>query len=163
MSARQRTALFSVFAAGTLVVLKLSVGLVTGSLGLVAEAVHSGTDLVAALLTFLAVRVAVRPADRGHQFGHGKAEHLAALGEGTILIVASGVIAAESVARLTDAHHAGADAAWYAFVTIAVVIAIDLSRAIVSWRASVRERSPALASNALHFTSDLAGSLAVAI
>jgi cation diffusion facilitator family transporter len=163
MSARQRTALFSVVAAGALVVLKLTVGLVSGSLGLVAEAVHSGTDLVAALLTFLAIRVAVRPADRGHPFGHGKAEHLAALGEGAILIVASGVIAVESISRLSDPHHPGANAAWYTFATIGVVIAVDLSRTVVSLRASRRERSPALASNALHFGSDLLGSTAVAI
>ena len=163
MSSRQRTALFSVVAAAALVVLKLTVGLVSGSLGLVAEAVHSGTDLVAALLTFLAIRVAVRPADHGHPFGHGKAEHLAALGEGAILIVASAVIAVESISRLADPHHAAANAAWYTFVTIGVVIAIDVSRTVISARASRRERSPALASNALHFGSDLLGSTAVAI
>jgi cation diffusion facilitator family transporter len=163
MAPRQRTALFSVVAAAVLVVLKLTVGLVTASLGLVAESVHSGTDLVAALLTFLALRVAVRPADRGHPFGHGKAEHLAALAEGAILVVASVLIAVESIARIAERHHAAANATWYAFATIGVVMAIDLSRALVSWRASRRESSPALASNALHFTSDLAGSAAVAI
>ena len=67
-------------AAAFLVTLKLVAGLISGSLGLVAEAVHSGTDLVAALLTFLALRVAIRPPDRDHPYGHGKAEHLAALG-----------------------------------------------------------------------------------
>jgi Predicted Co/Zn/Cd cation transporters len=71
----------SVAAAAALVVLKLSVGLATHSLGFVSEAIHSGTDLVAALLTFFAVRVAARPADHSHQFGHGKAEHLSALAE----------------------------------------------------------------------------------
>src|SRR5207245_829587 len=139
MRTKQRTALFSVVAAAGLVVLKLSVGLVSGSLGLVAEAVDSGTDLLAALLTFLALRVAVRPADPGHPFGHGKAEHLAALGEGAILIIASGVIAVESISRLADSHHAAVNAAWYTFATIAVVIAIDLSRALISGRASRRE------------------------
>jgi cation diffusion facilitator family transporter len=79
--AQQRTALLSVAAATFLVAVKLATGLVTGSLGLVAEAAHSGTDLVAALLTLFAVRIAVRPADPEHNYGHGKAEHLAALGE----------------------------------------------------------------------------------
>ena len=72
-------------AAAGLLVLKLVTGLVTGSLGLIAEAAHSGTDLAAATLTLLALRVAVRPADREHPYGHGKAEHLAALAEGAVL------------------------------------------------------------------------------
>ena len=86
MTPQRRAALVSVIAAATLLVLKLSVGLATHSLGLVSEAVHSGTDLVAALLTFFAVRVAARPADVAHQFGHGKAEHLSALGEAAFLV-----------------------------------------------------------------------------
>jgi len=81
MSPQRRTALVSVFAACALIALKLGTGLATHSLGLISEAIHSGTDLVAALLTFFAVGVAGRPADPGHQYGHGKAEHLAALAE----------------------------------------------------------------------------------
>ena len=82
MSPERRTALVSIGVAALLVVLKLVTGLATGSLGLISEAVHSGTDLVAALLTFFAIGVAARPADRGHAYGHGKADHLAALAEG---------------------------------------------------------------------------------
>ena len=81
MSPQRRTALISVAAAAFLVVLKLAAGLASHSLGLVSEAVHSGTDLVAALLTFFALGVAGRPADVTHQYGHGKAEHLSALAE----------------------------------------------------------------------------------
>src|SRR5881409_4510987 len=93
MSPQRRTALVSVFAAIALIALKLGTGLATHSLGLVSEAAHSGTDLIAALLTFFAVGVAVRPADVTHQYGHGKAEHLSALGEATILVGASILIA----------------------------------------------------------------------
>src|SRR5215471_17376803 len=92
MSPQRRTALVSVVAAAALLGLKLGVGLVTHSLGLVSEALHSGTDLIAALLTFFAVGYAVRPADRGHHYGHGKAEHLSALAEASILVAATGVI-----------------------------------------------------------------------
>ena len=99
---RRRTALLSVAAAVLLVAVKLVTGLVTGSLAFVAEAVHSGTDLVAALLTLFAVRVAIRPPDRDHQYGHGKAEHLAALGESAFLIIVSVAIAAESLRRLIN-------------------------------------------------------------
>jgi len=85
----RRTALVSVLAAVALVVLKLVTGLLTGSLGLISEAIHSGTDLVAALLTFFAVGVASRPADKAHTYGHGKAEHLAALAEAAVLVLGS--------------------------------------------------------------------------
>ena len=93
MSPQRRTALISVGAACLLIAIKLAAGLASGSLGLLAEAAHSGTDLAAALLTFFAVSVAVRPADTGHPWGHGKAEHLAALAEAAFLILISGVIA----------------------------------------------------------------------
>ena len=69
---------------------------------MIAEAIHSDTDFVAALLRFFAVGVAVRPADREHPFGHGKAEHLSALGEGAVLMVASIGIAAEAISRLVS-------------------------------------------------------------
>src|SRR5688500_15902643 len=95
-SGKQSTALVSVIAAAFLVAIKLVTGIASGSLGLVAEALHSGTDLVAALLTLFALRVAVRPPDRDHPWGHGKAEHLAALGEAGFLALASAFIGFQS-------------------------------------------------------------------
>lgn len=163
MTAQRRTALLSVFAAVALIALKLTTGLVTHSLGLLSEAAHSGTDLVAALLTFFAVGVAGRPADPGHQYGHGKAEHLAALGEGAILVLASAAIVWRAIVRLTGGAHAPVQAKWYALVVIGVVIAIDVARTLTSTRVARRYASAAIASNALHFGSDLAGSLAVLV
>jgi cation diffusion facilitator family transporter len=159
----QRTALVSVGAAIFLVAVKLVTGIVTGSLAFVAEAVHSGTDLVAALLTLFAVRVAVRPPDREHHYGHGKAEHLAALGESAFLLLVSVFIAFESARRLIVGSGHGVDATWWAIAVIVVVIGVDASRAVVSRRAARRHASPALGANALHFASDLAGSVAVLI
>ena len=161
MSPQRRTALFSVVAAAVLVVLKLAAGLASGSLGLVSEALHSGTDLVAALLTFFAIGVAGRPADRGHQYGHGKAEHLAALAEAAFLVVVSVAVAALAVARLAGWLDADVETAWWAFAVIGVVILIDLTRTLSSLRAARRYGSEALFSNALHFGSDLVGTLAV--
>ena len=163
MTPQRRTALVSVGAAVTLVALKLSVGLVTHSLGLISEAIHSGTDLVAALLTFFAVGVAGRPADPGHQYGHGKAEHLSALAEAAFLAAASVLIGVRAIERLAGSSAPTVHAAWYAFVVVGAVIVVDVSRTVVSWRASHRYRSAALASNALHFGSDLAGSVAVLV
>jgi cation diffusion facilitator family transporter len=158
-----RSALGSVFAAAFLVTLKLVAGLLSGSLGLVAEAVHSGTDLVAALLTFLALRVAIRPPDRDHPYGHGKAEHLAALGEGGFLVLASAFIGVQALTRLFgDAEH-DVNANGWTFAVLAVVLVVDVSRTTISHRAAVRHGSPALASNALHFASDMVGTIAVFI
>ena len=161
MSAQRRAALTSVFAAAALVALKLVTGLATGSLGLVSEAVHSATDLVAALLTFFAVGVSGRPADTGHQYGHGKAEHLSALAEAAFLAGASVLIGIRAIQRLTGSVEATVETPWYVFAVVGIVLAIDVSRATVSWRAAQRYESAALASNALHFASDFAGTLAV--
>ena len=161
MSPQRRTALASVAAAMVLVALKLGTGLASGSLGLVSEALHSGTDLVAAALTFFAIGVAGRPADRGHPFGHGKAEHLAALAEASVLALVSVAVAALAVARLTGAIEQEVETAWWVFAVVAVVIAIDVSRTVASYRTARRYGSAALFSNALHFGSDLAGTLAV--
>ena len=161
MTPQRRTALVSIGAAAALAALKLGAGLASGSLGLVTEALHSGTDLVAALLTFFAIGVSGRPADEAHQYGHGKAEHLAALAEAAALALVSVAVAALAVARLTGATEHTVDAAWWVFLVIGVVLAIDLSRTVVSLRTARRYHSEALRSNALHFGSDLAGSLAV--
>jgi cation diffusion facilitator family transporter len=161
MSPQRRTALVSVFAACVLIALKLGTGLATGSLGLVSEAVHSGTDLVAALLTLFAVGVAGRPADRAHPYGHGKAEHLAALAEAALLVLVSIYVSYRALGVLVGSHEPTVDPVWYAFAVVAIVIAIDLSRMTVSFRAAREYGSPALAANAIHFGSDLAGSTAV--
>ena len=161
MSPQRRTALASVIAAVALMAIKLGTGLASGSLGLVSEALHSGTDLVAALLTLFAIGYAGKPADRAHPYGHGKAEHLAALAEAAALALVSIAVGALAVARIAGKIQITTDAAWWVFAAVAVVIAIDVSRTVVSLRAARRYGSPALSSNALHFGSDLAGTLAV--
>jgi cation diffusion facilitator family transporter len=163
VSPQRRTALVSVLAAIALIALKLGTGIATGSLGLLSEAAHSGTDLVAALLTFFAVGVSGRPADTGHQYGHGKAEHLSALAEATILVALSVVIVWRAIGRLRGHSGTHVDAAWYALAVIGIVILVDVSRTFVSFRAARRYHSAALGANTLHFASDLVGSLAVLI
>ncbi len=163
MNPQRRTALISVFAAAALVALKLVTGLTTHSLGLISEALHSGTDLVAALLTFFAIGIALRPPDRSHAYGHGKAEHLAALGEAGFVVAAALFIAWRSISHIVGRTEATVHATWYALVIIGAVIAIDAARTAISLRTASRYRSAALQSNALHFASDLAGSTAVLI
>jgi cation diffusion facilitator family transporter len=163
VSPQRRTALVSVVAAAALLTLKLVAGLASHSLGLISEALHSGTDLVAALLTFFAVGVAVRPADPGHQYGHGKAEHLSALAEGVILVAASLLIAWRAITHLVGRTEAGVEATWYAFAVIAIVLVVDASRTVVSLLGARRFHSAALQANALHFGSDFAGTGAVLV
>src|SRR5438874_10353504 len=163
VSPQRRTALVSIVAVCALIALKVVTGIATHSLGLLSEAAHSGVDLVAAILTFYAVGVAVRPADPSHAYGHGKAEHLAALGEAGILVVASLLIAWRAVWRLTGLTPTSVNATWYALVVLGIVIVVDLSRTVVSLRAARRYRSSALGANAVHFGSDLAGSFAVLV
>jgi cation diffusion facilitator family transporter len=162
VSPQRRIALVSVGAAVLLIAVKLATGLATGSLGFLSEAAHSGTDLVAALLTLFAVGVAGRPADLAHQYGHGKAEHLAALAEASFLVVVSLVISYTAIRRLAQGT-GDVEATWYALLVIVFVIVVDASRTIVTLRGSRRFRSPALGANALHFGSDLAGSTAVLV
>jgi len=161
MSPQRRTALVSVGAACLLIAIKLAAGLGSSSLGLLAEAAHSGTDLAAALLTFFAVSVAVRPADRGHPYGHGKAQNLAALAEAGFLVAVSALIAVMAILRLAGVVEFAVEPTWWTFVAIVLVVAIDASRTSVSLRGARRYRSDALRANALHFGSDLAGTLAV--
>src|SRR4029434_8512843 len=92
---------------------KRAAGLARSSVGLLAEAAHSGTDLVAALLTFFAVSVAVRPADRGHPYGHGNAQNLAALAESAFLAAASVLIAVVAILRLADVVEVDVDPTWW--------------------------------------------------
>src|SRR5690606_16386142 len=134
VSPQRRTALVSVVVAAVLVGLKLGVGLSANSLGLVSEAVHSGTDLVAALLTFFAIGVAGRPADPSHQYGHGKAEHLAALAEAAFLAGASLFIAYHALERLFGDGAETVEATWWVLAVVVAVIVLDASRALVSWR-----------------------------
>ena len=98
--------------------IKLGTGLASGSLGLVSEALHSGTDLVAALLTFFAIGVAGRPADRSHPYGHGKAEHLAALAEAFVLLLVSVAVGALAVARLVGWIEIETSTAWWVFAAV---------------------------------------------
>lgn len=158
----RRVALVSVAAAVLLIGIKLGTGLATGSLAFISEAIHSGTDLVAALLALFAVGVAARPADRTHPYGHGKAEHLSALAEGAVLVAVSLWIAYEAIHRLVQGGHE-VDATWWAIAVAVLIMAIDLGRTVALTRAARRFSSAALKGSALHFASDLAGTTAVLV
>jgi cation diffusion facilitator family transporter len=155
-----RTTLVSIGVAAVLVALKLGVGLATHSLALVSAGIESSGDVVAAVLTFFAVRLGGRPADRGHPYGHRRAENLGALGEAAILIGGALLVSVEAIKHLSAGARAP-EMRWYQFAVIGVALVLDLSRTSVSLVASRRYGSPALRSNAVHFAADMIGSLAV--
>lgn len=159
-SGQARTAAASIAAATLLVALKLGTGIVTGSLGLVSAGIESSGDVVAAVLTFFAIRLGVRPADAEHPYGHRRAENLGALGEAAILSGGAIFIVIEAIGRLTGGGPA-LDVRWYMFLVIGVAVVVDASRIAVSLRSARSYKSAALRSNAFHFAGDMAGSVAV--
>jgi cation diffusion facilitator family transporter len=157
---QQRTTLVSIAAAALLVGLKLGVGLASGSLGLVSAGIESSGDVVAAVLTFFAVRLGMRPADREHPYGHRRAENLGALGESSILLAGAALVAVEAIRHLID-DSAPPGVHWYQFAVLGAAIVVDLMRTTVSLRSARVYGSAALRSNAYHFAGDMAGSLSV--
>jgi cation diffusion facilitator family transporter len=155
-------ALNSVVAALLLTGLKVVVGLLSGSMGILAEAAHSGLDLAAAMVTCLAVRAASKPPDRDHAYGHGKVENLSALVETLLLLATCAWIIQESVHRLTT-RHAQVDASIWAFAVMGISIAVDFSRSRMLFRVAAKHRSQALEADALHFSTDIWSSAVVII
>jgi cation diffusion facilitator family transporter len=163
MSEKQRVALGSVAASAALTIAKGVVGLSTGSLAILSEAAHSLIDFAATVMTYFAVRIADKPADREHHYGHGKVESVAALAETALLFVLSGVVLWEATQRLIGGHGAAVEATAAAFGVIVVSIAIDFLRARVLRRVAQQTSSQALAADALHFSSDMWSSAAVLV
>lgn len=155
-------ALSSVAAAALLTTLKAAVGLLTGSLGILSEAAHSALDLVAAVITYTSVRVADKPADPEHPFGHGKVEHLSAFVQTGLLAVTSVWIVVEAIRRLFFSGSHVATSGW-AFAVLALSILIDTFRSRALWRVAIQYRSQALEADALHFSTDVWSTAAVVL
>jgi cation diffusion facilitator family transporter len=128
-------ALSSVIAAVGLTGFKIIVGLTTGSLGILAEAAHSGLDLMAAVMTFLAVGISGKPADRNHLYGHGKAENLSALFETLLLLVTCFWILYEATHRLLF-HPVALKVTFWSFAVMITSIVVDVSRSRILYRAA---------------------------
>ena len=160
---KNHVALFSVLAALVLTGSKVGVGLWTGSLGILAEALHSGLDLMAALVTLWAVRASSRPADVEHAYGHGKIENLSALFETVLLLATSVWIIKEAVERLVFRAQVHVDANLWSFLVVIFSIVVDYSRSKVLRRVATKYDSQALEADALHFSTDIWSSLVVLI
>ena len=151
---KSSAALSSVIAAIGLTTFKIIVGVLTNSLGILAEAAHSLLDLMAAVMTFFAVRVADTPADKEHPFGHGKVESISALFETLLLLATSGWIIYEAVHRLM-APETHVEISIWSFIVMGTSIVIDVSRSRMLLAAAKKHNSQALEADALHFSTDV--------
>lgn len=161
-SPKERVAIVSVFASGTLAAAKFVIGVKIGSLALVSDALHSLIDLGATLVTWYAIRVGDKPPDAEHHYGHGKVENVAAFVATAMLLMLAGGVAVEAVKRLSD----GGNPVTFSiipFIVLGIEMAVNAWRARALWSAARAHSSQALAADALHFASDFFGSIPVII
>src|SRR6202049_2430586 len=144
----------SVLAAIAITTLKVVVGFTTGSLGILSEAAHSGLDLIAAIVTFLSVRVSDKPADADHQYGHGKVENFSAFIETGLLLLTCVWIIYEAVKRLFF-RHVEIEPNIPAFAVLFISMAVDFWRSRALGRIAAKYDSQALEADALHFSTDI--------
>ena len=159
--AKRMAALLSVLAATGITLLKLLTGILTGSLGMLSEAAHSGVDLIAAAITLYSVQVADEPADEEHTYGHGKIESLSAFAETGLMLASSVFIVYEAVHRIIFRNHLSLGISIWPFLVLGLSIAVDYFRSRSLRRIAATERSDALAADAVHFSTDIWSSLAV--
>jgi len=157
---KQRVARRSMAAAAAMTLLKVAAGLLSGSLGVLSDAAHSGLDLVGSALTYFSVHVSDKPADEDHTYGHGKIENLSAFSEAGLMAVSCAWIIWEAVQRIfyhpVEVHHS----LWPVLVLV-TSIGVDIWRSRQLRAVAVRTGSPALATDAFHFASDIWATLAV--
>lgn len=157
---KKRVAFISVIAAVFLTGFKLVVGLITGSLGILSEALHSGLDLVAAVITYFSVKISDKPADEKHNYGHGKIENLSAFIETILLLITCVWIIFEAVDRIVTKNTQIEVTIWSYIVVISSIL-IDINRSKMLSKAAKKHNSQALEADALHFSTDIWSSAVV--
>jgi cation diffusion facilitator family transporter len=157
--ARSRAAAVSVASNTGLIALKVLAGVLTGSVAILTEALHSSIDLLASLITFFSVRRAEAPADAGHRYGHDKFENAAAAAEGMLILVGSGVIAFTAIRALARGPHLEKLGFGIAVIGFAAVVNLGVSTWL--YRRGRETASPALEGDAAHLRTDAYTSLGV--
>jgi len=160
---KKKVALISVIAAVFITGFKLVIGLLTGSLGILSEALHSGLDMVAAIITYFSVRVSDRPADMEHNYGHGKVENLSALIETILLLVTCVWIIYEATNRIMSGKglELNTTQTIFSFIVVITSIVIDAWRSRKLYAVAKKHNSQALEADALHFSTDIWSSAVV--
>ena len=158
---RIKTALLSILSNTTLIILKIVAGILSGSVSIMSEAIHSGMDLVASLVAFLSVKHSAKPADSKHPYGHGKIENISGLVEGILIFIAAAMIIIEAFKKLFEPAEIE-----QANIAIAIMIVSALINFVVSrklYKVAKEEDSMALEADALHLKTDIYTSIGVAI
>jgi cation diffusion facilitator family transporter len=157
---KRRVALHSMIAAAVMTLLKLAAGLLSGSLGVLSDAAHSGLDMVGSMLTFFSVRVSDKPADEDHTYGHGKFENFSSFGEVILMAVSSAWFIWEAMQRIVHNEMEVRHSVWPVLVVL-TSIGVDFWRSRRLKAVADKTGSSALATDAFHFASDIWSSLAV--
>src|SRR5206468_3739785 len=150
-------AIISIVASASLAILKLAIGLSTNSLGILSESLHSGLDIIAAIMTLYAIRMIIRPPDLSYTYGYAKVESIASLSEIILLFAIAGWIFYEGVERISF-KSIQPEITIYSFVIMFTSIGIDFGRSRSLYRTARKYGSQALEADALHFKTDMLSS-----
>lgn len=158
---KSKVALISILSNSVLIIIKILAGILSGSVSIISEAIHSGMDLIASLIAFFSVRNSGKPADREHPYGHGKIENISGITEGLLIFVAAGMIISEAIEKIKTP--AEIEQATLAIVVMLAAAAVNLLVSRILYKVSQEEDSMALEADALHLKTDVYTSVGVAL
>jgi cation diffusion facilitator family transporter len=162
MNAKVKTARLSIISNTLLIIMKVVVGILSGSVSIISEAIHSSMDLVAALIAFFSVRVSDNPPDSKHPYGHGKVENISGVVEAVLIFVAAALIISEAVKKLLG-EEIVLEKLWIGSVVMAVSAVINILVSRRLYKVARETRSVALEADALHLKTDVYTSAGVAV
>ncbi len=161
MKRKEKVALLSVCSNTTLIILKVVAGILSGSVSIVSEAIHSGMDLLASLIAFTSVKLSNNPADREHPYGHGKIENVSGVIEGVLIFIAAFLIMKQAIEKIISPTEVKETTIAIVVMFVAVVVNIIVSK--ILYKVAKEEDSVALEADALHLKTDVYTSLGVAV
>jgi len=156
-----KVAALSVFSNTILIIMKVIAGVLSGSVSIISEAIHSGMDLIASLIAFCSVKISGKPADREHPYGHGKVENVSGVIEGLLIFVAAYLIIKEAVEKIM--HPGEINQAWVAILVMLISAGVNFFVSRKLYQVAKEEDSIALEADALHLKTDVYTSLGVGI
>jgi cation diffusion facilitator family transporter len=161
MNVKAKAARLSIMSNTSLIIMKLIVGLLTGSVSIISEAIHSTMDLLAAIIAFFSVRISDKPADESHPYGHGKIENISGVIEALLIFIASVWIIVESIKKIINPE--GIESVGIGFIVMFISAAVNFIVSKKLYKVSKAESSIALEADALHLKTDVYTSLGVGI
>jgi len=162
MNAKVKTARLSILSNTLLIIMKVTVGILSGSVSIISEAIHSSMDLVAALIAFFSVKVSDNPPDSKHPYGHGKVENISGVIEAVLIFVAAALIIIEAVKKLLGAEIV-LEKLWLGSIVMAVSAVINILVSRKLYKVARETKSVALEADALHLKTDVYTSAGVAV